>query len=147
MVNVYFEGRLGFDSEIRTAKNGNQYVHLRVATDERVNGEDSTAWINVTYTGERALKMQQYLKKGKHVMIHGIETIGTYQTKGGEIAFSRDVLADRVDFVRSGSPSGATQENTSVSDTGTFQKREEAIAAAPAVSQANTASKDDDLPF
>ena len=141
MVNINFNGRLGADSEVRTSKSGKQYVSMRVATDEFRNGEKSTAWLNVTYHSDRAIKMQPFLKKGSAVSVIGSETVGTYQDKNGETQISRDVLADRVDFLGLGG-SGSTQSNETVTDTGKFKKNDEAEMAT-----ATASTSDDDLPF
>lgn len=143
MVNVNFNGRLGADAELRTAKSGKQYVAMRVATDEFKNGEKGTTWINVTYHGDRAIKMHEYLKKGSAVSVIGSETVGTYQNKNGETQVSRDVLADRVDFVGL-SKSGETQSNDAATDTGTFKPKAQEAEMATATAATNAA---DDLPF
>ena len=141
MINVNFNGRLGADAEVRTSKNGKQYVSMRVATDEFKNGEKSTAWLNVTYHSERAIKMQPFLKKGSAISVIGSETVGTYQDKNGETQISRDILADRVDFLGLGI-SGSTQSNETVTDTGKFKKTDEAEMAT-----ATASTSDDDLTF
>jgi single-strand DNA-binding protein len=143
MINVNFNGRLGADAEVRTSKGGKQYVSMRVATDEFKNGEKSTAWLNVTYHSDRAIKMQPFLKKGSAISVIGSETVGTYQDKNGETQVSRDVLADRVDFIGLGS-SANTQSNDAVTETGKFKKTEKTDEAEMATA---TASTDDDLPF
>lgn len=145
MINVNFNGRLGADAEVKTsAKSGKQYVAMRVATDEFRNGEKGTAWMNVTYHGDRAIKMQEYLKKGNAVTVMGVETVSTYQNKNGETMVSRDVLADRVEFVNLGK-SGDTQSNDAVIETGKFQPKEKTNEAEMAT--ATAATSDDDLPF
>jgi single stranded DNA-binding protein len=145
MVNVIFNGRLGADAEVRTAKSGKQYVAMRVATDEFKNGEKGTAWINVTYHGDRAIKMQEYLKKGSAVSVMGSETVSTYQSKNGETMVSRDVLADRIEFLNLGK-SGESQSNDSAAtDTGTFKPTANGEEVAAASAAATTS--DDDLPF
>ena len=145
MVNVNFIGRLGADAELRTSKGGKQYVAMRVATDEFKNGEKGTAWINVTYHGDRAIKMHEYLKKGSAVSVMGSETVGTYQNKNGETQVSRDVLADRVDFLNLGK-SGDGQTNETSTDTGTFKPKEQEAEMATAAA-ASTSDGADDLPF
>jgi single-strand DNA-binding protein len=145
MVNVNFIGRLGADAELRTSKGGKQYVAMRVATDEFKNGEKGTAWINVTYHGDRAIKMHEYLKKGSAVSVMGSETVGTYQNKNGETQVSRDVLADRVDFLNLGK-SGDGQANETSTDTGTFKPKEQEAEMATAAA-ASASDGADDLPF
>lgn len=135
-------GRLGADSELKTSKGGRQYLSMRVATDEFKNGEKTTAWFSVTYANERAVKLQEYLKKGRQVSIVGSETIRIYQNNNGETAFSRDIMADRIDFISSGSSQSQANEETNA-DTGKFEPKTDAVEMAAAT--ATTA--DDDLPF
>ena len=85
--------------------------------------------------------MQPFLKKGSAISVIGSETVGTYQDKNGETQISRDILADRVDFLGLGG-SGSTQSNETVTDTGKFKKTDEAEMAT-----ATASTSDDDLPF
>lgn len=144
MVNINFIGRLGADCEVKTSNNGRQFVTFRVATDEFIKGEKSTAWLNVTYIGDRAVKMSEYLKKGHAVSVIGSETIRTYQNNNGETAFSRDVLADRVDFVNLGQSKDGQSNDGAVTDKAPQTKAKDNDIA---VAAAATTSNDDDLPF
>ena len=143
MINVNFMGRLGDDAELKTSKGGKQFVSMRIATDEFKNGERGTTWINVSYYAEKGTKMLEFLKKGSAVSVLGVETVGTYQSKNGETMVSRDVIADRVDFVNLGK-SGDTQSSETVADTGTFKKK---VNEAETVAATAASSSDDDLPF
>ena len=162
MVNVNFIGRLGSDSEIKTAKSGRQFVAMRIATDEFVNGQKTTAWMSVVWSGEHALNMKQWLTKGKLVSVMGTEQIKLYQTRTGEWAADRNVIADRIEFVNTGS--GQTQNADAVKvETGTFSNptpeekaklveaaKQAAATAAPTIPTIpvdNTTTDDDDLPF
>ena len=150
MVNVEFIGRLGADSEVKTGKSGNQFLSFRVATDEYRNGKNEASWLNVVYTGERAIKMHQWLTKGKAVSVHGVENVGTYVDRNGQTQVSRDVMADRVDFVNVGG-SGQTQSNSTTTTQGQANVAAPTNIAPPAGTmkpQETMPSKDeDDLPF
>ena len=150
MVNVEFIGRLGADSEVKTGKSGNQFLSFRVATDEYRNGKNEASWLNVVYTGERAIKMHQWLTKGKAVSVHGVENVGTYLDRNGQVQVSRDVMADRVDFVNVGG-SGQTQSNSATTTQGQANVAAPTNIAPPAGTmkpQETTPAKDeDDLPF
>ena len=150
MVNVEFSGRLGADSEVKTGKSGNQFLSFRVATDEYRNGKNEASWLNVVYTGERAIKMHQWLTKGKAVSVHGVENVGTYLDRNGQVQVSRDVMADRVDFVNVGG-SGQTQSNSATTTQGQANVAAPTNIAPPAGTmkpQETTPAKDeDDLPF
>lgn len=159
MVNVEFIGRLGADSEVKVGKSGNQFLSFRIATDEYRNGKNEASWLNVVYTGDRAIKMHQWLTKGKAVSVHGVENVSTYTDRNGQVQVSRDVMADRVDFVNVGG-SGQTQSNSST--TTTTQNQTNVGQPAPNVAaptnialstgtmkpqETTPAKDDDDLPF
>lgn len=137
MIISQINGRLGADSELKTSKNGNKYVTMRIASNDFVNGENVTTWVRVMWSGDRAVKMQEHMKKGSFVSVWGTLRTSLYDTKTGEKAIAIDVLADRVDFVGGGS--GSTQSNDAATETGTLKKAE-----APLETQDTS---DDDLPF
>jgi single-strand DNA-binding protein len=137
-------GRLGADAELRTSAKGNQFLSMRVASNDFIGGENVTTWVNVMWSGERAVKMQEHMKKGSAISAHGKLRTSIFTNKNGEQNVSIDLFADSVDFVSLGK-SGETQSNDATTETGTFKpspKKEE-------VAVATAASKDaaDDLPF
>jgi single-strand DNA-binding protein len=140
MLYVELIGRLGADAELKTSAKGNQFVSMRVASNDFFNGENVTTWVNVMWSGERAVKMQEHMKKGSAVSIHGTLRTSLFTNKNGEQSISTDLFADRVDFVNLGK-SGDTQTNEAVTDTGTLKPKAQETSSA-------AASKDvDDLPF
>jgi len=140
MLYTQLIGRLGADSELKTSAKGNQFVTMRVASNDFVNGENVTTWVNVIWSGDRAVKMQEHMKKGSAVSVYGTMRTSLFTTKNGEPAISTDLFADRVDFVNLGK-SGDTQTNEATTETGTFKPKAQAAEVA-----ASTTS-DDDLPF
>lgn len=148
MIYADISGRLGADAVIKDAKNGNKFVSMRIASNDYIGGENVTTWVNVLWSGDRALKMAEHMKKGSSVIVRGTPKFSLYPTKDGDKAISVDVFADRVDFSNSGS--GTTQSNEAVAETGTFKKQQPAtVAAAPAATQevVDNGGSDDDLPF
>lgn len=147
-VNVQIVGRLGGDSEIKTGKNGGQFVTFRLATDEYKGGKNETAWLNVVDYNEKTLKMAQYLKKGTMVNVHGVETVDVYQNRNGEFVPSRDIRAYSVDFVNSGQ-SGMT--SSSDAQQVTKPQVNEGVDCGkltpPKTSNQTIQAVDDDLPF
>lgn len=137
-------GRLGADAELKTSKNGGQFVTMRVASNEFFGGENTTTWVSVIWYGDRAVKMAEYMKKGSQVFVVGKPKATIYTTKSGEAAIDETIYADSVDFV--GGSSGSTASNAAVTDTGKFEKTEKTPKKAETKSAASQAS-DDDLPF
>lgn len=148
MMYIEVNGRLGADAELKTSNKGNQFVSLRVATNDYIGGENITTWVNVLWSGDRAVKMAEHFKKGSSVVVRGVPKFSTYTTKNGENAVSVDVFADRVDFGNNGN-SGGTQTNDAVTETGKLTPKPTAKAAATAVAKEVVVENngDDDLPF
>jgi single-stranded DNA-binding protein len=141
MVKCFFEGRLGADAELRTAQNGtNQFYSMRVATDEFKGGETTTVWVNVLIGAERVGKMK--FTKGSHVLVTGTLKASIYKTKAGEAAVSLDVMADSINYVKSGG-GNASQTTDEATDTGKFTKTENPEA----VEAASSSTSADELPF
>lgn len=136
---IYSEviGRLGADSELKTSRNGNKFVSMRVATNDYVNNENVTTWVNVMWSGDRALKMQEHLKKGSAVSVRGVLRTSMYKTKNNEDAVSVDIFADRIDFVGGGS--GSTQSNTETTEAPQTNQKTDTVET--------STSTVDDLPF
>ena len=149
---VNLNGRLGADAEVKMGKNGNQFLSMRVATDEFKNGTKGTAWFNVIAdASERNMKMVQYLTKGRMLNIVGTETVDLFTNKNGEPQISRDIRAYNIDFVNIGGNSETTTQtatNTVADKTevpqgcGTFTNPQPSIAASMGPS-----NDTDDLPF
>ena len=143
MLHTNLIGRLGADAELKTSAKGNQFVTMRVASNDFIGGENVTTWVNVMWSGDRAVKMQEHMKKGSAVSVWGTLKTSIFNNKNGEPTVSVDLFADRVDFVNLGK-SGDTQSNEAVTETGTFKPKANSaeVAAASAA-----ATSDDDLPF
>lgn len=68
--NIIITGRMGKDPEVRTTKNGTQYVSLSVASSTR---KDETVWRYVNCYGSQADFAQKYLRKGSRIHVQGEE--------------------------------------------------------------------------
>lgn len=98
-------GRLGQDPEMRYTAQGTPVTSFSVATD-RVwtdqNGQrqERTVWFRVSAWRRLAETCNQYLSKGRLVMVEGeIQEPRTYQSRDGEWRASLDVTARDVRFL------------------------------------------------
>jgi len=140
---IYSEvtGRLGADCEVKVSKSDNKYITMRIASNDFYNGEPTTTWIRVFWSGDRAIKMSEHLKKGCLVSVRGVLRTSLYE-RNGEKAISIEIFADRVDFVSVGS--GSTQTTEAVVEEA--PKVEPSVSVVPNAEVAS-ATDDDDLPF
>jgi single-strand DNA-binding protein len=105
-------GNLGRDPEMRFTPSGVAVTNLSVATNRVYTnnaGEQvkETIWFRVSVWGKQAEACQQYLSKGRQVLIEGIlqgDESGNprvFQRKDGSWGASFEVRADTVRFIGS----------------------------------------------
>ena len=102
-------GNLGSDPEMRYLADGTAVTNFSVATNRRYtkNGQtvDETTWFRVSVWGRQAETANQYLSRGRRVMIEGRlrpDDTGnprTYQRKDGTAGASFELTADSVQFL------------------------------------------------
>lgn len=115
-------GNLGRDPELRYTPQGSPVCNFDVATNRKgKDGEQTTAWFRVTAWGSLAENCNQYLAKGRQVLVEGElrpdpETGGprTWTRNDGTTGASFEVNARVVKFLGGGSgepePEHFTQE-------------------------------------
>lgn len=103
---LILEGNLGADPEMRYTEKGTAMTRFPVATNEGSRDNEITIWWNITVFAKQAEACNQYLKKGRTVLIEGRlnpdKTTGSprvYQKNDGSYGSAYDVTADRVRFV------------------------------------------------
>jgi len=98
-------GRLGRDPEMRYTPQGTPVTNLNVATDRSwtdASGQrqERTTWFRVSVWGKQAESCNQYLSKGRMVLVEGeINEPQVYQRRDGEWAASLDMRAFNVRFL------------------------------------------------
>lgn len=113
-------GNLGRDPEMRYTPNGTAVTQLSVATSRKwtdASGQlkEETAWFRVSVFGKQAESCNQYLAKGRKVLVEGDLVVDektggprVYQRKDGTYGASFEVRANTVRFL---SPKGEGSDN------------------------------------
>ncbi len=104
-------GNLGRDPEMKFTTNNNAVTEFSVAVNERrKRGDDwvdETTWFRVSCWGRLAETTNQYLSKGRQVMVIGTVKVNPYIANDGSARASLEVTAREVKFLQgSSSPSG-----------------------------------------
>ena len=102
---VQLIGNLGNDPEVIALESGKKLAKFSIATNEtykNAQGEKitDTQWHNVIAWGKVAELTENFLTKGKEVVIEGKLTSRSYETKTGEKRYITEVV--RQDFVMIG---------------------------------------------
>ena len=124
---IVLVGNLGRDPEMRYMPDGKAVTNLSVATSRRwtqqASGEsvEETTWFRVSVWGRQAETVNEYLSKGRQVLVEGRlrpdpETGGPrlWTAQDGSVRASFEITADTVRFIggreQSGFASGDTFE-------------------------------------
>lgn len=105
-LKIILVGNLGRDPELRYTQSGQPVTNLSVATSRRWTDRESdepreeTTWFRVTVWGKQAEACNEYLSKGRMVLVEAerIEA-SPYLNKEGEAAASLEVTARNVRFL------------------------------------------------
>ena len=112
-------GRLGKDPEMRYTPSGQAVASFSLATDRQYTGQDGTVvkettWFRVSVWGKQAETVNQYLSKGKMVLVEGRLQADPksggpriYQRQDGTSGASFEISANTVRFLSPRSEGGA----------------------------------------
>ena len=103
MLYSNFVGRIGKDgAKVIPGAKGN-FISMDVATDFYSKGENKTMWIRVRSNKDNHVKLAEYLTKGKMILVQGQQLEdSTWIGKDGEAHSQHVIIADSIDFVRTG---------------------------------------------
>jgi single-strand DNA-binding protein len=118
---IIIVGNLGRDPEMRYLPNGQPVTTMNVASGRKYTGSDGqlvdeTTWFRVSVFGKQAESCNQYLKKGRSVLVEG--RIKPDPATGGPKIWTRqdgtpgasfEVTASTVRFLSRGGGDGSSQ--------------------------------------
>ncbi|MBM4398361.1 MAG: single-stranded DNA-binding protein [Deltaproteobacteria bacterium] len=139
---VFVMGNLGADPDFAVTQGGQPRARLRVATSESWNDKASgqrqerTEWHTIIVWGRQAEHCQQYLRKGRTVLVEGRLQTRQWEDKEGQKRFTTEIVAINVQFVGGGAGGRAGGDEAPVVE----PQGRDADPGAPAIS-------DDDVPF
>lgn len=98
---VQLIGHLGNDPEIITLENGSKLAKFSIATNESYKNAEGekvtdTQWHNIVAWGKIAEIVENYLAKGKEVMIEGKLMSRSYETKDGEKRYITEIKCNEL---------------------------------------------------
>ena len=113
MNSVVLIGRLTKDPEVRYTSGSQMAVCTFTLAIDRItrNGEEKkTDFPRVTVFGKQAENCERFLAKGKQAGVQGRLQTGSYTDKNGNVVYTTDVLADRVEFLEWKNDKGITAQ-------------------------------------
>ncbi|RDY60108.1 single-stranded DNA-binding protein [Flagellimonas nanhaiensis] len=98
---VQLIGNLGNDPEMVTLENGSKLAKFSIATNESYKNAEGekvtdTQWHSIVAWGKLAEIAENYLIKGKEVMIEGKLMSRSYETKEGEKRYITEIKCNEL---------------------------------------------------
>ncbi|MCB0374190.1 MAG: single-stranded DNA-binding protein [Muricauda sp.] len=98
---VQLIGHLGNDPEMVTLENGSKLAKFSLATNETYKNAEGekvtdTQWHNIVAWGKIAEIAENYLSKGKEIMVEGKLMSRSYDTKEGEKRYITEVKCNEL---------------------------------------------------
>ncbi len=103
-------GRLGSDPEIRYTPNGDPVTNFSLATDVGWGENKSTLWLRCNVWGKQAESANQYLAKGRTVLVVGELSQREYTANSGESRTSLELKVREMKFINDGQAAPAAQD-------------------------------------
>ena len=95
-------GNLGNDPEMKFTANGTPVAHFSVAVNEQYGERPSTTWFRVSAWGKLGEVCNQYLGKGRTVLVVGTISASPYTSRDGQAQASLNLTAKTVRFIGAG---------------------------------------------
>lgn len=156
MININFVGRLGADAQVKTSRDGKQYLSFSIVTDVYNNKTKQAegVWFQATIFDDNLVsRFNGRLTKGSQVFVSGTESVRLWQKQNNEYAIARDITINNMDYVssRKSETENAVEDVTSSVAT-TAQITVDCGTLTPptpsqTVASLASAAADDDLPF
>ena len=111
---VVVSGRLTKDSELRYTPNGTAVTDVIIASN-RIWSKDSdrqeeTTFVDVTIWGKQAESLNEYLVKGRHLMVVGRLKLNKWETDDGAKRSKLTMVAEKINLTPGGKPNGSKGE-------------------------------------
>ena len=150
------EGGLGRDPEIKSTTSGTRVANFSLGYERGFGDKARTVWVNIVAFKELADLTEKYLKKGKPVRVFGEIDVRSWDDKEtGKKRYVTEIVANKIDFVDSGSRSSESGERPTRQERATPTRTQQTPATrTPPVTHANddpfrseSEIQDDDIPF
>jgi len=114
MNKVTLVGRLAKDPELRTTNTGKSVCSFTIAVNRRFQqeGQPSADFFNVTAWGKQGETINQYMAKGRQIVLSGRLQNRTYEDKGGIKRYVTDVILEEFDFIGSKNDAGSNRNDS-----------------------------------
>jgi single-strand DNA-binding protein len=149
---VILLGRLTREPELKYLPSGTAVARLGLAVNhnytDRQSGEkkEEVCFVDLDAFGKTAEVMNEYLQKGREVLVEGRLRFQTWETDDGQKRSKHDIFVERFSFVGGRQEDGMEGGGSGQSQSGSSQPTSSQTTGATA-SDDEPPATDDDIPF
>lgn len=99
MKKIIITGNVGANPELRTDKNGNNFVTFSIGVSVGNKAKPKTDWVNVTCNGKLSELVTQFVVKGSKLLVEGFPGVNAYLSKQNEAMATLTVFANNIEFL------------------------------------------------
>lgn len=149
---VFLVGNLGRDAEMRYTPGGQAVATLNLATtetwkDKQGEKKEATEWHRIVVWGKTAEALNEYLVKGKQIVVEGKLQTRQWDDKDGNKRYTTEIRADRITLLGGGGQGqgGGTRRERPARGGGNEMENE--LPADPNDDPGGQIDDGDDIPF
>jgi|TARA_R110002110_G_scaffold23750_2_gene89998 single-strand DNA-binding protein len=113
---VILVGRAGKDPEARETGKGEAVANISLATNSGYGDNEKTDWHRVTFFGNLANTVIDYVKKGQEIYVEGRISYSKYTGKDGVEKYSTSIIAYSMQMGKKESGSGSAVSSANGDD-------------------------------
>ena len=120
---VMLIGNLGRDAELRYTSGGTAVATLSIATtetwkDKEGEKQEKTEWHRIIVWGKAAEALNDYLVKGKQILVEGKLQTRKWEDKEGATRYTTEIKSDRITLLGSGGRRDESDQSRGSDDAG-----------------------------
>lgn len=96
-IHIAVQGNIGNAEDLKTLPNsGTQVLRFSVAGNSGFGDKKKTIWYRCTLFGKQAESLQQYLTKGKNVLVMGEHSNSEWTASDGTAKYANEIKVEKV---------------------------------------------------
>jgi len=95
-IHIAVQGNIGNAEDLKTLANGTQVLRFSVAGNSGFGDKKKTIWYRCALFGKQAESLQQYLTKGKNVLVMGEHSNSEWTASDGTAKYANEIKVEKV---------------------------------------------------
>jgi len=151
---IIIAGNLTRDPDLRYSAKGTAVCKIGIASNQKIAGKDETLFVDATAFGKTAENINNFLKKGRKILIEGRLVFETWTDKNGQKRSKHSVIIETFRFLDGKGQNQTTGKSPSAKQTTDYDKTQTqkntyggVTAQNGVVTNGDNKNEEDEIPF